>query len=62
MAACGLAGKQMLDHLNNLSMTLPATNPDGTLTTVQTTTAAYVVDDLKSGILLGMNTQAKAVA
>ncbi|MCJ1306276.1 hypothetical protein MMC08_009096 [Hypocenomyce scalaris] len=62
ITACGLAGKQVLDRLIHLPMTIPAQNPDGTLTTIQITTAAYVVDGLKAGVLLGMDTLAREKA
>ena len=62
ITACGLAGKQVLNHLIHLPMTISAQNPDGTLTIIQITTAVYVVDGLKAGVLLGMNTLMREMA
>ena len=62
ITAIGLAGSQVLNRLIHLPITIPAKNPDGTPSAIQITTAAYVVDGLKAGVLLGMDTMAREMA
>ena len=56
ITACELADKQVLNCLIHLFMIISAQNPDSTLTIIQITTAVYVVDSLKTEVLLRMNT------
>ena len=59
ITAVRLTGKQVLNQLIQLPISIPAIHPDGTPSAIQITTAAYVVDSLKAGVLLGMDTMAK---
>ena len=55
ITACELADKQVLNCLIYLFMIISAQNPDNILTIIQITTAVYVVDSLKTEVLLRMN-------